>query len=266
MAQPPVQLAVARGLAIALLAASAVAGAEPCAVDHCHDGDTCTLICGRDTDTPRRVKVRLHCIDAPELAQAPWGRWSAEALRWYVPAGSVVDLETVTTDRYGRIVGVLFARDVRVNVEMVRQGFAAVYEKYCAEPAYYQARDEARAAGRGIWSAPGLQQRPWEWRHRGAGFIPLPKPTSGINVPETDTSYANRLPLHPALAPFDDHYCRKDSLLQTAFFLGGVRLPRCGFAGGAAAFFGLAPSCQGKSRLLNPSRWATALASAMAIG
>ncbi len=108
--------------------------------------------------------------------QQPWGRWSAEALRWYVPAGSVVDLETVTTDRYGRTVGVLFARDVRVNVEMVRQGFAAVYEKYCAEPAYYQAREEARAAGRGIWSAPGLQQRPWEWRHRGVEFIPLPKP------------------------------------------------------------------------------------------
>jgi endonuclease YncB( thermonuclease family) len=123
MAKPSVQLPVARGLALWLLAAACTAaGAESCAVDHCHDGDTCTLVCGRYTDTPRRVKVRLHCIDAPELAQAPWGRWSAEALRWYVPVGSVVDLEAVTTDRYGRIVGVLFARDVRVNVEMVRQG------------------------------------------------------------------------------------------------------------------------------------------------
>jgi endonuclease YncB( thermonuclease family) len=72
MAKPPLQLAVARGLALWLLAAACTAaGAEPCAVDHCHDGDTCTLVCGRDMDTPRRVKVRLHCIDAPELAQAP---------------------------------------------------------------------------------------------------------------------------------------------------------------------------------------------------
>jgi hypothetical protein len=105
-----------------------------------------------------------------------------------VPAGSVVDLEAVTRDRYGRVVGVLHARGVRVNVEMVRQGFAAVYEKYCAEPAYYDAREEARAAGRGIWAVPGQQQRPWEWRHRGAEFIPLPKPTSGRNVTENGTS------------------------------------------------------------------------------
>lgn len=167
MAQPSLQLPVARGLALGLLAAvCTAAGAEPCAVDHCHDGDTCTLVCGRDTDTPRRVKVRLHCIDAPELAQAPWGRWSAEALRWYVSVGSVVDLETVTTDRYGRIVGVLHARGVRVNVEMVRQGFAAVYEKYCAEQVYYDARGEARTAGRGIWAVPGLHQRSWEARSR----------------------------------------------------------------------------------------------------
>jgi endonuclease YncB( thermonuclease family) len=187
MAQSPVQLAVARGLAVVLLAACTAAGAESCAVDHCHDGDTCTLVCGRNTDTPRRVKVRLHCIDAPELAQAPWGRWSAEALRWYVPAGSIIDLEAVTRDRYGRVVGVLHAHGVRVNMEMVRQGFAAVYEKYCAERAYNDAREEARAAGRGIWAVPGLQQRPWEWRHGKVGFIPLPKPTSGMNMPENGT-------------------------------------------------------------------------------
>ncbi len=167
MAQPPLQLPVAPGLALGLLAvACAAAGAEPCAVDHCHDGDTCTLVCGRHTDTPRRVKVRLHCIDAPELAQAPWGRWSAEALRWYVPAGSVADLEAVTTDRYGRIVGVLHARGVRVNVEMVRQGFAAVYEKYCTDPVYYDARELAQGARLGIWAVPGPQQRPWEARSR----------------------------------------------------------------------------------------------------
>lgn len=156
----------ARRIAALLAAASTAVGAEQCAVDHCHDGDTCTLVCGRHTDTPRRVKVRLHCIDAPELAQAPWGRWSAEALRWYVPVGSVVDLEAVTADRYGRIVGVLRTAGAGINVEMVRQGFAAVYERYCAEPVYYKARDEAKAAGRGIWAVPGLHQRPWEARSR----------------------------------------------------------------------------------------------------
>jgi len=168
LARPPTLLTqtALRFAVILITAASTTAGAEPCAVDHCHDGDTCTLVCGCDTDTPRRVKVRLHCIDAPELAQAPWGRWSAEALRWYVPAASVVDLEAVTTDRYGRIVGVLHARGVRVNVEMVRQGFAAVYERYCADPVYYDARELAQGMRLGIWAVPGLHQRPWEARSR----------------------------------------------------------------------------------------------------
>jgi endonuclease YncB( thermonuclease family) len=47
---------------------------------------------------------------------------------------------------------------------MVRAGQAAVYARYCSERAYYRARDDARAAGLGIWSKLGEQQRPWEWR------------------------------------------------------------------------------------------------------
>lgn len=164
------------------------ASAEQCIVDHCHDGDTCTLRCGIGSDVVRRVKVRLHCIDAPEIGQEPWGRWSAQGLQHYAPAGAKVELVPLRPDKYGRMVGVLRLNGASLNLEMVRQGFAAVYEKYCAEPAYYQAQDEARAAGRGIWSQPGVQQRPWEWRHGNAGFIPLPKPSVARMV---QFAYAN---------------------------------------------------------------------------
>lgn len=153
------------------------ASAEQCFVDHCHDGDTCTLRCGVGSDVVRRVKVRLHCIDAPEIGQDPWGRVSAKALRHFALAGARIELEPLKQDKYGRLVGVLRLNGTSLNLEMVRLGFAAVYEKYCTEPAYYQAQDEARAARRGIWSQPGVQQRPWEWRHGKTGFIPLPKPT-----------------------------------------------------------------------------------------
>lgn len=162
---------------IAVLAALTfgTVGAEQCIVDHCHDGDTCTLHCGIGSDTVRRIKVRLHCIDAPEIGQDPWGRWGARAMRQYAPAGARVEFEALKIDKYGRTVGVLRSKEVNLNLELVRQGLAAVFEKYCAEPAFYDAQEQARAARRGIWSQPGMQQRPWEWRHGKAGFIPLPK-------------------------------------------------------------------------------------------
>ncbi len=51
-----------------------------------------------------------------------------------------------------------------LGLELVREGYMAVYPKYCDEPAYFSAEECARAARRGIWSVPGAQQRPWEWR------------------------------------------------------------------------------------------------------
>lgn len=171
-------------LAVAFIGQLPVAAhAEQCLVDHCHDGDTCTLRCGVGTDVVRRIKVRLHCIDAPEIRQEPWGKWSARALQHYAPAGALIDFEALKSDRYGRTVGVLRSKDANLNLEMVRQGFAAVYEKYCAEPAFYEAQAQAQAARRGIWSRPGEQQRPWDWRQGKVGFIPLPKPYSAHPKP-----------------------------------------------------------------------------------
>jgi endonuclease YncB( thermonuclease family) len=145
-------------LILALSGGSAIAG-DRCALDHCHDGDTCTLICAGE-----RVKVRLHCIDAPERAQAPWGAKSRDYLRERAPAGAAVELRSVTRDKYGRTVGVLLVDGVNLNLNQVQAGWAAAYPKYCAEPVYYQAQDDAQAQRRGIWQQDGAQQRPWEWR------------------------------------------------------------------------------------------------------
>ena len=145
-------------LFMALAASGAIAG-ERCTLDHCHDGDTCTLICAGE-----RVKVRLHCIDAPEMAQAPWGAKSRDHLRQRTPEGAAVELRSVTRDKYGRTVGVLLLDGVNLNLNQVQAGWAAAYPKYCAEPVYYQAQDDAQAQRRGIWQQDGAQQRPWDWR------------------------------------------------------------------------------------------------------
>ena len=130
-----------------------------CRVNSISDGDTLRATCAGE-----QVKIRLHCIDAPEMQQRPWGTESRNHLRAITPR--VVSLRIHDTDRYGRKVAEAFAGETNINLEMVRAGQAAVFTRYCGARAYYRAQQDARAAGLGIWSKPGEQQRPWEWRGR----------------------------------------------------------------------------------------------------
>lgn len=150
-------------LALGLLLAGAGATAgELCTVESCHDGDTCRLVC-----SGQRVKVRLYCVDAPELGQSHWGKRSRDYLRAQAPAGTVVELERVPgqRDRHSRTIGVLIREDgVNLNLDQVQSGWAAVYPEYCADPVYDLAQEDAVEQRRGIWRTAGAQQRPWEWR------------------------------------------------------------------------------------------------------
>jgi len=132
---------------------------ETCVVNSVHDGDTIRATCAG-----RQVKVRLYCIDAPELSQRPWGQASRDHLRAILPA--TVTLRHVDTDRYGRTVGELLdpATGENVNRAMVRAGQAAVFSKYCSGFGYYRDQDAAAAADLGIWARPGDQQQPWRVR------------------------------------------------------------------------------------------------------
>lgn len=135
---------------------------DTCQVRRIYDGDTMTLNCNG-----RKVKTRLYCIDAPEMNQHPWGRQARDALRKITP--KTVVLRTVDTDRYGRSVGEVFApgSDESLNLQLVKQGQAAVYWQYCKRPGYFWAEQQARSAGKGIWRQAGLQQRPWVSRAAG---------------------------------------------------------------------------------------------------
>ena len=80
--------------------------------------------------------------------------------------GKEVRVNDVGTDRYGRTVGEVYADNVCVGCELVREGNAWVYRQYTDDPVLYQLEAEARAARRGLWSLPEAQRvPPWEWRH-----------------------------------------------------------------------------------------------------
>ena len=134
--------------------------AQTCTLASIHDGDTMRVVCDSE-----RLQVRLHCIDAPEIAQAPWGRESRDHLRAITPRQ--LQLRIQDTDRYGRTVAeILTPEGISLNERMVRDGQAVVYHRYCSDPDYAQAESEARSRGLGIWSTEGDHQRPWAYRNR----------------------------------------------------------------------------------------------------
>ena len=148
---------------LALLLASCSATAEPGpTVLSVGDGDSITVI-----GNGKKVKVRLACIDAPELAQRPYGQQAKRALQQMLPIGTAVRLQIKDVDRYGRTVAEVFtpSSPAPVNLRLVSQGMAYIYRQYfnCDPYTYGEAETGAALSKRGFWSVPELQ-RPWDYR------------------------------------------------------------------------------------------------------
>ena len=132
------------------------------------DGDS--LVVRRSGSRDRDgFRVRLYAIDAPESDQ-DFGREAGEYLRRLVRGRSDLVLEPIDTDRYGRLVGVLFYREVgrqhSVNRLMVEQGLAHWYRQYGGHGlGLERAEQEAQRRRRGLWAA-GRPVAPWDHRRR----------------------------------------------------------------------------------------------------
>jgi endonuclease YncB( thermonuclease family) len=140
---------------------SSAASGRLCSLDRVLDGDSLRLVCGGEL-----VEVRLHCIDAPEKGQQPWGNRSRSHLRRI--ATERVEMRPIRTDRFGRTVAEVYTATGErrsLNVEQVKQGQAAVYPRYCEESRFFRAEHRARKAAVGIWATPGDHQTPWIFRH-----------------------------------------------------------------------------------------------------
>lgn len=146
------------GLGAPRTAADAPGLDRECRVESIYDGDTMTVTCSPAGE----IKVRLYCIDAPELAQKPWGERARDNLRRITT--DYVRLRVNDEDRYGRAIAEVWAGGTHLNLAQVRAGQAAAYDQYCADEQYETAEESARVKGRGIWALQGSQRRPWRWR------------------------------------------------------------------------------------------------------
>ena len=112
------------------------------------DGDTITVLDAANV----QYRIRLDKIDAPEKSQ-PFGDASRKHLAAFV-AGKIVEVEWTKKDKYGRVLGVVWAMlPVRtdVNLQMVKDGFAWHYKHFDNTQSYADAETAARTARRGLW-------------------------------------------------------------------------------------------------------------------
>lgn len=115
----------------------------------------------------RIYEIRLYGIDTPEYRQ-PYGN-AAKRFTKNKIWKKTVTIEPKDVDRYGRIVALVKGQGRLVNRELVRNGLAWVYPKYCLEQPLCgtMKKDENRAKkeARGLWKQKNPVS-PWEWKHR----------------------------------------------------------------------------------------------------
>jgi endonuclease YncB( thermonuclease family) len=83
-------------------------------------------------------------------------------------------MELVKRDRYGRTVAFVRVGDSLVNEDLIRQGLAWVFVRYCDRSIcqeWKKLEAEAREARRGLWSMPN-RMPPWEFRRQRHGSVP----------------------------------------------------------------------------------------------
>lgn len=126
------------------------------------DGDTLTI----RTDKERTFKVRLYGIDAPEKGQ-PYGKASSDNLKTLC-AEQTAQIDVMSADRYGRLVGVVTCQDINANLDQLNKGLVWAYRQYLSgdeADVYISAETTAKETKSGLWKEPN-QIAPWEWRRR----------------------------------------------------------------------------------------------------
>ena len=130
-------------------------------VTNVYDGDTITVL---SDDGSTEYKIRFYGIDAPERKQE-YGENSRSYLASLVYRNPV-EVQIVSTDRYGRNVGIVFVNGTNVNEAMVLNGCAWYYEEYAkGEKRLSDNQYSAMKNRRGLWAAEDPVP-PWRYRNK----------------------------------------------------------------------------------------------------
>jgi micrococcal nuclease len=130
------------------------------------DGDTIVVLIDG-----KKEKVRFIGIDAPELAQKPWGEEAKKYLEALLGSSGWrlrLEFDIEKRDKYGRLLAYLWTtKNQMLNFLIIKSGYAMLYTippnvKYAGE--LRAAQNEARSKRLGIWSGKGLSESPRDYR------------------------------------------------------------------------------------------------------
>lgn len=137
------------------------------------DGDTITVM-----HAGKGEKIRLHGVDCPEKNQS-YGQ-KAKLFTSVMVFGKQVEVEPVVTDKYGRTVGKVTLDGKILNEELVKAGYAWVYNEYCNQSfcdIWRQYQEQAKSRRIGLWDDI-IPIPPWDFRHhRGTQSTYLTSPS-----------------------------------------------------------------------------------------
>ncbi len=133
-------------------------------------GTVVKIIDGDSLQVQRKEKnyeIRLYGIDTPEYKQAYSNK--AKQFTRRLAYKQVVTIEEKDIDRYGRIVALVMSHGKLLNRELVREGLAWYYPKYCRDQPLCgeikRLERKARKARRGIWRDKSPVP-PWYWKRQ----------------------------------------------------------------------------------------------------
>jgi micrococcal nuclease len=158
-------VALATALFLAILGSASLAVAWTGRVVRVADGDTITVL-KESSSSKEQVKVRFYGIDCPERKQDFGAK--AKAFTSDMVFGQLVAVEDMDRDRYGRTVGLVSIHGMSLNEELISEGLAWVYPRYCEAyfcESWVEIEKKARRLNRGLWSL-SSPIPPWEFRKK----------------------------------------------------------------------------------------------------
>lgn len=134
--------------ASSIFAASSANGEDEFRVTRVIDGDTIVLEDGRH--------IRYIGMDTPEKGHPYYAEAKGENERLVKGKKVRLEYDVGKTDRYGRTLAYVYADDIFVNAELVKNGYAMIYTfppnvKYAKT--FLALQEEARKQKRGFWGS-----------------------------------------------------------------------------------------------------------------
>jgi micrococcal nuclease len=123
------------------------------------DGDTIIVL----NDKKEQIKVRLEGIDCPEKKQA-FGEKAKQSTVNLCFQKKVKVVKT-GTDKYGRMLALVYVNDTCISKELLRLGMAWHFKKYNSDPELAELEKIAKNNKVGLWAEKD-PIAPWDYRHK----------------------------------------------------------------------------------------------------